>query len=264
MISPLAFVDPAAKVGGNVTVYPFAFIDKNVEIGDGCVIMPHACIMSGARLGKNVKVYNGAIVSAEPQDFRWKGENSLTEIGDNTVIREMAIINRSIHEGGATRIGDDTFIMGEVHIGHDTVVANKCVIGNNVLISGDVHIDSFTILSTGCKLFEGSHVGSWVFIKGGCRISGNVPPFVVIAHNPAQYYGVNATIMRHKNMFTEAGIDVVAKAYRHIYQCNVSLFNALRRVRQDVEPCKERDMILDFIEKNDNKIIALPKFDVYQ
>ena len=105
MISPLAFVDPTAKIGDNVTIYPFAYVDKDVEIGDGCIVMPNASIMQGARLGKNVKVYNNAIVSASPQDFRWKGETSYVIIGDNTVIREMAIINRSIHEGGATKVG---------------------------------------------------------------------------------------------------------------------------------------------------------------
>ena len=34
MISPLAHVDPAAKIGNNVKIYPFAFIDADVEIGD--------------------------------------------------------------------------------------------------------------------------------------------------------------------------------------------------------------------------------------
>mgnify|MGYP000047670600 CR=1 FL=1 len=34
MISPLAYVDPSAKIGKNVTIHPFAYIDKNVEIGD--------------------------------------------------------------------------------------------------------------------------------------------------------------------------------------------------------------------------------------
>lgn len=28
MISPLAYVDPSAKLGKNVTVHPFAYIDK--------------------------------------------------------------------------------------------------------------------------------------------------------------------------------------------------------------------------------------------
>lgn len=52
MISPLAFVDPAAKLGNNVTVHPFAYIDKDVEIGDDCVVMPNASIMEGARSEK--------------------------------------------------------------------------------------------------------------------------------------------------------------------------------------------------------------------
>ena len=38
MISPLAYVDPSAKIGKNVTIHPFAYIDKNVEIGDDNVI----------------------------------------------------------------------------------------------------------------------------------------------------------------------------------------------------------------------------------
>ena len=38
MISPLAYVDPSAKIGKNVTIHPFVYIDKNVEIGDNNVI----------------------------------------------------------------------------------------------------------------------------------------------------------------------------------------------------------------------------------
>lgn len=263
MISPLAFVDPSAKIGDNVQIYPFAYVDKDVEIGDGCVVMPYASIMEGARLGRNVKVYNGAIVSAAPQDFRWKGEHSFCTVGDNTVIREMSIINRSIHEGGATKIGADSFVLAESHIGHDSEICDKCVLGNNVQIAGDVKVESFTILSTGVKVFEGSHIGKWVFVKGGCRISGNVPPFVIIAHNPAVYYGVNATIMRHKNDFSENLIDDIAKAYRHIYQCNISIFNAVKRIEADVPDSEARRMILDFIKESNNKIIALPKLDNY-
>ena len=264
MISPLAYVDPSAKLGNNVTVHPFAYIDKDVEIGDDCVVMPNASIMEGARLGKNVKVYNGAIVSADPQDFRWKGERSFCLIGDNVVIREMAIVNRSIHEGGSTKIGSNSFIMAESHVGHDTEVCDNCVLGNNVLISGDVKIESCTVLSTGVKVYEKSRIGQWCFIKGGCRISGNVPPFVILAHNPAAYYGVNATIMRHHNVFSEEEIDDIAKAYRHIYQCNVSLFNAVKRIEADIQESKVRNAILAFIKECNNKLIALPKLDVYE
>lgn len=95
MISPLAYVDPAAKIGKNVTIHPFAYIDKNVEIGDNCVIMPYVSIMGGSRIGNNNKFYQGAVVGTPPQDFKHKGEDTIVRIGDNNVIRENAVIIRA-------------------------------------------------------------------------------------------------------------------------------------------------------------------------
>ena len=76
MISPLAHVDPDAKIGKDVTIHPFAFVDAGTTIGDGCEIKPYASIIRGTTLGANVRVYQGAIVGADPQDFRWKGQHT--------------------------------------------------------------------------------------------------------------------------------------------------------------------------------------------
>ena len=95
MISPLAYVDSSAKIGKNVTIHPFAYIDKNVEIGDDCEIMPHASLMSGTRMGNRNRVFNGAVIAAEPQDFFYKGGDTIAVIGDDNVIRENVVINRS-------------------------------------------------------------------------------------------------------------------------------------------------------------------------
>ncbi|MDD5871080.1 MAG: acyl-ACP--UDP-N-acetylglucosamine O-acyltransferase [Bacteroidales bacterium] len=264
MISPLAYVDPSAKLGNNVTVHPFAFVDRDVEIGDNCEIYPYASIMHGARLGNDIKVYNGAIIAAEPQDFRWKGDESYVTIGDKTTIREMVIINRSIHKGQSTEIGEKCFLMAETHIGHDCKIGARCVLGNSSQLAGDVVIDPCTILSTSVKVYNGSRIGKWAFIKGGCRISGNVPPYVIMAHNPAMYYGVNAAVMRTKpELFSEERIDDIAKAYRHIYQCNTSIFNAVKRIEADVEDSAEKTEILTFIKECDNKLIALPRLDTF-
>ena len=65
MISPLAHVDPNAKIGEGVTIHPFAYIDEDVVIGDGCTIMPYASIIRGTRMGKNNKVYQGAVIGAD-------------------------------------------------------------------------------------------------------------------------------------------------------------------------------------------------------
>ena len=256
MISPLAHVDPSAKLGDNVKIHPFAFIDANVEIGDDCEIMPYASIISGTRMGKGNKVYQGAIVGADPQDFRWKEEPTYCFVGDNNTIREHVIINRGITSEGGTRIGNDTFILAKTHIGHDCHIVGRCVIGNGVTFGGNVEVDENVILSSNSIMHEGSKIGKWAMVKGGCRISGNVPPYVIVAHNPVMYYGVNAYVMR-KGGFTNDEIDEIAKAYRHIYQSGSSVFNALRRVESDVLPGPHRDEIVRFISGNNNRIVAV-------
>ncbi len=254
MISPLAYVDPNARLGNDVTVHPFAYIDADTVIGDGCEILPYASVMHGTTLGKNVKVYQGAVAGADPQDFRWKGCPSRCFVGDNTIIREHAIINRGIGTEGGTRVGANCFVFADSHIGHDTRVADKCVIGNAVTIAGNVEINTGTILSSNVVLHEGCHVGKLVLIKGGTRISSNVPPFAIMAHNPVTYYGVNAIVMRKHGGFTEEQIDDIAKAYRHIYQSSTSLFNALRRIEADIDDSPIRQEILGFIRANDLEI----------
>ncbi|MDE5905590.1 acyl-ACP--UDP-N-acetylglucosamine O-acyltransferase, partial [Duncaniella sp.] len=232
--------------------------DKDVEIGDNTVIMPFASIIRGTRLGKNCKVFQGAIVGADPQDFRWKGGFTYCYIGDNVVIRENVIINRGIETEGGTRIGDGCFLMANSHVGHDSHLKGKDVIGNNVSIAGDVEIGECTILSSSVVVHENSRIGDWVLIKGGCRITGNVPPFCIMAHNPTSYFGVNATILRKQGM-DEERIDDIAKCYRHIYQTGTSVFNAMRRIEADVEDTPERDNILSFINSVNLRIVAVPR-----
>lgn len=122
-------------------------------------------------------------------------------------------------------------------------------------IAGDTEVGECAILSSAVILHEGSKVGAWAMVKGGCRIASNVPPYSIIAHNPASYYGINAWVMR-KHGFTEEQIDEAAKCYRHIYQSGTSVFNALKRIEADVTDSPVRQTIIDFIRANDLKIVA--------
>lgn len=256
-ISPLAYVDSEAKLGDNVVIDAFVYIDKDVVIGNDCHVRAHSSILAGSRIGNNNKIYEGCVISAEPQDFRWKGEKSKTIIGDNNVIREHVVINRSIKEDGETKIGNDNFIMAQSHIGHDTTITNQCVIGNGSRVAGDVRISHCSILSSGVIVHEKCNIGPWVLVKGGCRVTGNVPPYVIMAHNPISYFGVNAYLLR-RGKKSDSTIDDIAKCYRHLYQSNTSVFNAVRRIKEDVASSPERDAILKFLELNDNKIVATP------
>ena len=96
MNQPLAYVHPGAKIAKNVVIEPFATIHNNVEIGEGTWIGSNVTIMEGARIGKNCNIYPGAVVSAVPQDLKYKGEDSVVIIGNNTTIRECVTINKEL------------------------------------------------------------------------------------------------------------------------------------------------------------------------
>lgn len=247
MISPTAHVDPSAKIGKDVTIHPFAYVDADTIIGDGCEIMPYASVLRGTTLGNEVKVYQGAIVGADPQDFRWKGASSKCTIGNKVIIREHVIINRGFERPEGTEVGDNTFIMANSHVGHDTKIVGGCVVGNTVSIAGNVFIDFGTILSSSVVLHENTRVGKFVLVKGGTRIGGNVPPFVIMAHNPVGYYGVNGVVLGKHANYSSKEIDDIAKAYRHIYQTQTSVFNALQRIEEDVDDSPVRREILEFV-----------------
>lgn len=254
MISPLAYVDPSAKLGNNVTVHPFAYIDRNVVIGDNNVIMPNASLMSGTRMGNGNTVYQGAVVGAVPQDFAYSGEDTYAVIGDNNVIRENAVITRGTHEGHNTTVGNGNFIMQGVRISHDVEIGNDCIIGNGTQISGNCKVFDRVILTSNVLMQGNTRLGSYSIVQGGCRFTKDIPPFIVAAHDPISFYSINTKVLEHEG-FSEPLIKHIAQAYRILYKANTSQHDALLRIKEQVPSSEYIDMIIDFVSSSKLGII---------
>lgn len=248
MISPLAYVDSAAKIGKNVTIQPFAYIEGDVEIGDDCVIMAHASILKGTRMGKGNKIHQSVVLGSEPQDFHYTGEESLLVIGDKNDIRENVVVSRATHAGQCTRIGNENFLMDGVHLCHDAQIGDNCVLGIKSTVSGDCQIDNCTILSSNVILHQNCHIGSWVLIQAGCRISKDVPPYIIMNGNPAEYHGINAVVLQHNNQVDERVLRHIVNAYRLVYQGNFGVHDALQKIEDQVPMSDEIHNIINFIK----------------
>lgn len=83
-ISPLAYIDPEAKIGENCEIGPFCYIDKNVVIGDNNVLMNSVTVLYGARIGNENTIFPGAVIGAVPQDLKFRGEETTAIVGDET------------------------------------------------------------------------------------------------------------------------------------------------------------------------------------
>ncbi len=255
MISPKAEIDSRAKIGKNVTIYPFAYIEGDVEIGDNCVIYPHVSIMNGTRLGHDNKVFPNVVLAAMPQDFFYKGEDSQAVIGDYNTIRENVVINRATHSDGQTVVGSHNVLMEGVHISHDTKVGNHCVFGYGAKIAGDCTFEDMTICSSAAVVHAGSRIGKLSLITGGCRISRDVPPYIIAGDNPVKYNGINAHILTIRNISKEVQAHI-AQAYRLIFLGQTSVFDAAFQVEEQVPDGEEIRHIVEFVRATKLGIIS--------
>lgn len=254
MISPLASVDPQARIGNNVTISPFAYVEGDVIIGDGTWIGPHAVLMNGTRIGTNCKIFPGAVIGAVPQDLKYEGEETTTEIGNNTVIREYCTINRGTKDRWKTTVGDNCLLMAYVHVAHDCEVGNHVILANCVNLAGHVVIGDWAILEGYVGIVQFIHVGAHSFIAGQCGARKNVPPFVKAAREPLSYVGVNTVGLRRRGFSNEA-IQQIEDIYRTLYVRGLNISNAVDVIAKEAPDSAEKNQILEFIRGSKDGII---------
>tara|TARA_B100001175_G_C19507452_1_gene641759 strand:- start:575 stop:1348 length:774 start_codon:yes stop_codon:yes gene_type:complete len=254
MIKKNNFINEKAIIGKSVKIEPFSFIDENVIIGNNCWIGNNVTIYSGARIGNNVKIFPGAVISAIPQDMKFDGEETVVEIGDNTIIRECATINKGTIDTNKTIIENDCLIMAYVHIAHDCIVKNNSILVNAVQIGGHSIIDEHAIIGGGSVIHQFTKIGKYSMTAGGSVIRKDVPPYCKAGKNPLKYMGINSIGLKRKG-FSKDVIDNIQEIYRILYFDGLNNSEASSKISNDIIDSNEKSEILDFISKSDRGLI---------
>ena len=254
MNQPLAYVHPEAKIAKNVVIEPFTTIHNNVVIGEGTWIGSNVTIMEGARIGKNCNIFPGAVISAIPQDKKFNDEDTITEIGDNTTIRECVTINRGTADRMKTKIGKHCWIMAYCHVAHDCVVGDNCIFSNNSTLAGHINVGDYVILAGMAAIQQFCSIGSHAFVTGGSLVRKDVPPFVKAGREPLSYVGINSIGLRRRGFTTEK-IREIQDIYRILYQRNYNNSQAVAIIEAEMQATPERDDILEFIKNSQRGIM---------
>ena len=254
MKQPLAYIHPAAKIASGVVIDPFVTIDCNVEIGEGTRIGSNVTILEGARIGKNCKIFPGAVIGASPQDLKFKGEDTLAIIGDNTTLRECVTVNRGTASKGKTEVGSNCLIMAYSHVAHDCKVGDNVIISNATQLAGEVVVDNFAVIGGGTLVHQFCHLGAHVMIQGGALINKDVPPFVKAAREPISYAGVNSIGLRRRG-FSSESIRDIQDIYRYLYLSGLNVTDAISRIEAELPATPERDEIILFVRNSKRGII---------
>ncbi len=180
-ISPLAVIDPQARLADDVEVGPFCVVGANVSIGAGTRLLNNVTVIGHTTLGAGNILFPNCVIGAPPQDLKYKGEPTQVVIGDHNHLREAVTIHRGTAGGGGiTRLGDHNLLMVNVHVGHDGQLGNHLVLANNVMLAGHVHIGDRVSMMGGVGLHHYVTVGELAYVAGYARIRRDVPPFVKV------------------------------------------------------------------------------------
>ena len=255
MIHATAIVDPAARVGANVSIGAYSVIGAGVDIGEGTTVGPHVVIEGTTRIGRDNRIFQFASIGAIPQDKKYGGEDSELVIGDRNVIREFVTLNRGTGEGGgATRIGSDNWIMAYAHVAHDCTVGNHTVFSNNATLAGHVSVGDYAILSGFAGVHQFCRIGAHAFVGMGCLVNGDVPPFVMIAADYGRPRGINAEGLKRRG-FDADRIAAIKRAYRALYLGNRSQAEARAELAAIAADSKDVAVMLDFIEASGRPLV---------
>ena len=252
-ISPLAFVHPEAKLGDDNIIGPFCYIDKNTVIGDHNVMQNSVTINYGARIGNNNEFMPGASISTKPQDLKFKGEDTICEIGDNNSIRENVTISRGTASKGTTIVGSNNLLMENMHVAHDCVIGNGCFIGNSSKSAGEVVVDDNAIISATVLFHQFIRIGGYVMVQGGSRTSQDIPPYIIAGKEPIRYAGVNLVGLRRRG-FSNETITLIHDAYRLLYSKGV-LAEGIEEIKKNLPLIPEIQYIIDFVQSSKRGII---------
>ena len=254
-ISPKASVSTKARLGKDVKIGDFCIVGPRVTLGDGVKLHPHAMVVGHTAIAAGCEIFPFASIGNEPQDLKYKGEDSEVIIGKNNKIREYV----SIHPGTAhhrlkTVVGDNCLIMAGTHIAHDCLLGDNVILVNNTLLAGHVEIGDYAILGGDVAARQYVRIGKHAMIDGRVSLTKDVIPYSRISGRAvAGLNGVNVVGLK-RHGFTREVIHSLSECYKVLFNKELIMEERLESVRAEFNGITEIEEVVQFIESSQRAI----------
>ena len=252
-----AIIDPSCEISTDATIGAYCIIGPHTKIDSGTILDSHVSIHGWTSIGKRCHFYSHSSVGTDPQDLKYKGEETYLEIGDDNVFREFVTLNRGTGGGrGITIVGHRNFVMAYSHIAHDSVVGNHVIMSNAATLAGHVTVEDHATIGAFSAVHQFCRVGPHAFIGGFSVITRDALPYVktVGDRNQARIYGINSVGLRRKN-FSEQTIKELKQAYRICFRSGLNTGDALAKMRETQWTAPEVGILVAFMEQSERGFI---------
>ena len=253
-IHPSAVIAAGAVVPESCTVGPFCTIGPEVVLGESCVLISHVVLDGRTRIGSRNVFHPFCAVGVSPQDLKYKGEPTQTEVGDDNTIRENVTVSRgTVGGGGLTRIGSHCLLMASAHVGHDSQVGSHCILANAATLAGHVVIEDYATVGAFSPVHQHCTVGKYAFIGGGTIVTQDVLPYSkTSARRENKAFGVNSVGLERRG-FSPERIKALQKAFRLLLVSKLNTTQALEKIRE-IEG-EDVELLVGFIERSERGVI---------
>ena len=253
-IHPTAIVHADAQLGEGVEIGPYAIVGEGCVVGDGTVVAARATLERNVILGREVKVGIGSVLGGDPQDLKFRGEQTTVEVGDGTTIREYATINRGTSQSYKTTVGKGCFLMSYVHLAHDCHIGDGVIISNATQLAGHVTVDDRAIISGVSAVHQFVKIGRYCFVGGCSRVAKDIPPYTKAVGNPIKLYGLNSVGLQRNN-FPDEVIRELKRAYRLFFRSDLNVSQALERAESELQQFPEVQEFLRFVSDSGRGVV---------
>jgi len=254
-IHETAIVSPEAEIGEGCYIGPFCTVGAEVKLGSGVSLDSHVVVDGPTSVGDETHVFPFASVGLAPQDLKYAGEPTSTEIGKRNHIREFVTIHRGTEGGGGlTKIGDDNLFMAQAHVAHDCQIGNNVIMANAATLAGHVEIADRANVGAYSGVHQFCRVGLEAFIGGYSVVVKDAPPYAIIQGNHAKCYGLNKVGLKRRG-YSKETIEKLHRAYHLLLSAKLNTSQAIERIKEEIADCKEVDILVSFIESSKRGVV---------
>ena len=254
-IHETAIVDPKAEIGEDCAIGAYCIVGGEVKLGARVKLDSHVVIDGKTSVGDETRVYPFVSIGLAPQDLKYAGEPTATEIGKRNQIREFVTVHRGTSGGGGvTRIGDDNLLMAQAHIAHDCQIGNHVILANAATLAGHVEIADRGNIGAYSGVHQYCRIGFEAFVGGYSVVVKDAMPFATIQGNHAKCFGLNRVGMRRRG-YSKETIQKLNHAFHLLLSSKLNTSQAVEKIKNEIKDCAEVDLLVEFIETSKRGVV---------
>ncbi len=254
-IHPTAIVSPKAIIGADCHVGAFSVLGDEVVLGDKVHLESHIVIDGKTTIGDETRVFPFVSIGLAPQDLKYAGEATATEIGKRNHIREFVTVHRGTSGGGGlTRIGDDNLLMAQAHVAHDCQIGNEVIMANAATLAGHVEIADRANIGAYSGVHQFCRIGLEAFVGGYSVIVKDALPFAISQGNHAKCYGLNRLGLKRRGYLKET-VEKLHRAFHLLLSAKLNTTQAVEKIKEEIKNCAEVDLLIKFIETSKRGVV---------